>query len=78
MITSTAALLCGVLRAHGGHACAGEEQLELLARTTVLVTSIGSRSFRMAMLPDVAQVRTHACTAPLATTTHVLYRRTGR
>ena len=78
MITSTAALLCGVLRAHGGHACAGEEQLELLARTTVLVTSIGSRSFRMAMLPDGAQVRPHACTALLAPTTHVLYNRTGR
>jgi hypothetical protein len=35
---------------------AGEEQTEILSKTTVLVTSIGSRSFRMVYLPDGAQV----------------------
>lgn len=37
---------------------AGEQQMELLSRTTVLVTTVGSRSFRMAFLPDGAQVPT--------------------
>ena len=35
---------------------AGKEQIELLARTTVLVSTIGSRSFRLVYLPDGAQM----------------------
>ena len=36
--------------------CAGKEQIELLSRTTVLVSTIGSRSFRLIYLPDGAQM----------------------
>jgi hypothetical protein len=35
--------------------CAGEEQMKLLSETTVLVSNIGSRSFRLVFLPDGAQ-----------------------
>lgn len=34
---------------------AGEQQIELLSRTTVLISTIGSRSFRLVFLPDGAQ-----------------------
>lgn len=34
----------------------GEEQMQLLSETTVLVTSVGSRSYWMMYLPDGAQV----------------------
>lgn len=40
----------------GKAAHAGKEQIELLARATVLVSTIGSRSFRLVYLPDGAQV----------------------
>ena len=33
------------------------EQLEELSRTSVLVSNLGSKSFRMVLLPDGAQVR---------------------
>ena len=62
------------------HACAGERQLELLARTTVLVSTIGSRSFRMALLPDGAQVhpRRPAPPAVLSFTCNVMHKLTVR
>eukprot|EP00892_Ulva_mutabilis_P004473 jgi/Ulvmu1/2398/UM131_0010.1 len=37
-------------------ALTSKEQIELLARTTVLVSTIGSRSFRLVYLPDGAQM----------------------
>ena len=49
------------------HAFAGKEQLELLSHTTVLVSTIGSRSFRMALLPDGAQVCLRCSTRSTAT-----------
>ena len=45
--------------------------MELLSNATVLVTSIGSRSFRMVYLPDGAQVPPALCSDLASVALHV-------
>lgn len=54
--------------------CVGEDQMQLLSNTTVLVSSIGSRSFRMVYLPDGAQVRVIAGNCANRTRCHWMQR----